>query len=380
MPDYTNPTDLARHIIEYDPTPEGSGLKMLGVAAEKGLPLPWPDGLAPEPTPLDEAPASDAALPQADVLLVTWTVAELRALADVLTPGYQREDWYPYDRNFADYEPHIRGGAPALRVRRLGSYFMTRLGNKTVLCFKSELHLNQDGKSIPGQPGVATLPVKDLWAQLISEVQPELVLTVGTAGATFADHELGDVMVTTRAKFRLQKEFRNAPFANSEYHSSFVVPTKHLLTANQLMLVHKDRLREPAFGPPTKRYPFQQSLIPAPENRPDTKIAGFNMPDLPILTTDYFEFGTSSNGLELEGCGVEMGDAVLGMVAEELAEDAPNWAVIRNASDPQINGDLPIVPRMPNMQVHWAVWYYETYGYWTSVNSAIAAWAIIAGA
>ena len=28
------------------------------------------------------------------------------------------------------------------------------------------------------------------------------------------------------------------------------------------------------------------------------------------------------------------------------------------------------------MQAHWAVWYYETYGYWTSVNSAIAVWAM----
>ena len=29
------------------------------------------------------------------------------------------------------------------------------------------------------------------------------------------------------------------------------------------------------------------------------------------------------------------------------------------------------------MQAHWAVWYYETYGYWTSVNSAIAGWALL---
>ena len=30
------------------------------------------------------------------------------------------------------------------------------------------------------------------------------------------------------------------------------------------------------------------------------------------------------------------------------------------------------------MQAHWAVWYYEAYGYWTSVNSAIAVWAMTA--
>ena len=42
--------------------------------------------------------------------------------------------------------------------------------------------------------------------------------------------------------------------------------------------------------------------------------------------------------------------------------------MIRNLSDPQINGDLPTEPRKLDMQAHWAVWYYETYGYWTSVT------------
>jgi hypothetical protein len=31
------------------------------------------------------------------------------------------------------------------------------------------------------------------------------------------------------------------------------------------------------------------------------------------------------------------------------------------------------------MQIHWAVWYYEAYGYWTSVSGAIATWGVIAG-
>jgi len=32
-----------------------------------------------------------------------------------------------------------------------------------------------------------------------------------------------------------------------------------------------------------------------------------------------------------------------------------------------------------DMQAHWAVWYYEAYGFWTSVNSALASWAVIVG-
>jgi hypothetical protein len=27
----------------------------------------------------------------------------------------------------------------------------------------------------------------------------------------------------------------------------------------------------------------------------------------------------------------------------------------------------------------WAVWFYEQYGYWTSVSSALTCWAVIAG-
>ena len=85
-----------------------------------------------------------------------------------------------------------------------------------------------------------------------------------------------------------------------------------------------------------------------------------------------------------------MGDAVLGMVVDEMKR--------RGARTRQLAGDpqrlRPADQRRPagsartwasrrqmrralNMQAHWAVWYYETYGYWTSVNSAIAVWAMV---
>lgn len=381
----SDPIELARYVIEYGedesdngpriPVPEASLLADLG--------LQFPAGLAPTPTQLDIEPATSDPLPTADVLVVTWTVAEVEALADTLTPGFSRRNWYRYDRFFEErYANQIRPAAPAQQARRLGSYFPTRIGGKRVLCFKSELHLNQDG--IATGVGTATLPVADLFRQMIREVRPQLVITVGTAGATFPDHELGDVMLTRGAKFRLAREFRNENFNNRSYRSDFVIPTTHLEAGRELMKQHENQLVEPDFGPPTTRYLLngQVPLIPAPRNTPDFKIDGADFVEfLPMLTTDFFEFGTSANGLEQEGCGVEMGDAVLGMVVERMQEEgeaAPQWLVIRNASDPQINGRLPDQPRNRNMQAHWAVWYYETYGYWTSVNSAIAAWAMIA--
>ncbi|WP_066778306.1 hypothetical protein [Sphingomonas sp. CCH5-D11] len=401
--------DPARRIIEFGLSDGDLSPHAVQPTVEMlvDLGLPWPAGLAPEPQPWGpgEMPAGDDPLPRADVLVVTWTVAEHEALADVLTPGFPRNSWARYTRRFADhYVPQIRAGAPAHKARRLGSYFRTRIDSRSLLCFKSELHLNQDG--IATGEGRATLPVKDLFRQMIEEVQPELVITVGTAGATFPPerevevdgfpcppHELGDVVITRGAKFRLQREFAQERFAHNGYRcEEFEIPTQRLDAARGLLAHHAAKLVEPAFGPPHTKYEWPtDEPVPGFSNRPDLKIDGRDFPEFhPILTTDFFEFGTSTNGLENEGSGVEMGDAVLGMVVEKLKEEgghAPHWLVIRNASDPQINGRLPTrdTPGIPkelrrglDMQAHWAVWYYETYGYWTSVNSAIAVWAMVA--
>ena len=110
---------------------------------------------------------------------------------------------------------------------------------------------------------------------------------------------------------------------------------------------------------------------------------GVDMPAFhPILTTDYFEFGTSTNQLDQIGCAVEMGDAVLGLVMEErkaAGKSVPNWLVIRNCSDPQINGALLNKPAKQSLQTLWAIYFYKGYGYWTSVMSALTCWGTIAG-
>ena len=347
-------------------------------AAPAGLSINWPSGLAPVPQPATVAPDPEGPLPTADVLVVTWTVAEHRALADVLTPGHPPRGWLGYRHRFTDrFLPQIRAGAPARAAGRLGSWYPTRVGGLRVLCLKSELHLNQDG--VATGTGTATLPVRELFSQMIEEVQPRLVLTVGTAGGVFGHHGLGDVVVTRAARFRLADEFRNEPFNHQTYRSQWEIPTTHLAEAEQLMAEVRPRLVEPGFGPPTKRYPFGGSLLSSEPNLASIHRDGVDFPEFhPILTTDFFEFGTSANHLEQEGCAVEMGDAALGLACEGLAAP-PKWAVVRNLSDPQINAELPTGSGPLNMQIHWAVWYYEAFGYWTSVAGALATWGIIAG-
>jgi hypothetical protein len=355
----------------------GGGLRAPAEAAAP-FPFAFPDGLAPFPAPLSAPPDPEAKLPRADVLIVTWTAAEQRALADVFTPGVGREGWYRYTRDFAThYRPIIRHGAPALALGRLGSWFPVTIGSTSIIVFKSELHLNQDG--IATGDGTATLPVKDLFHQLIAEARPSVVLTIGTAGAVYDSHQLGDVVVTRAARFRLSQEFEHEPFNGRIFRSDWTIPTSHLARAKAMMQTLEGRLAEPGFGPPTKRYTFPGPVIQPPANHPDIKLDGDHVPAFhPMLTTDYFEFGTSANHLEEQGAGVEMGDAVLGLVCAELP-DPPRWAIVRNISDPQINGDLPTGVGPLNMQIHWAVWFYEAFGYWTSVSGALATWGIVAG-
>jgi nucleoside phosphorylase len=376
--------EIARYVLSLGMEPaDFSNARTDGVegaaAAPPTLQIPFPEGLAPVPQPLDPAPATDNPLPQADAVVITWTVDEVDALASVFTPGFGRNAWYRYDRDFAKrYRKQIRAGAPSLTANRLGSYFPVKIGPHDVLCMKSELHLNKDGISDPAKPGFATLPVRDFFEQVISEVQPRLVLTIGTSGGVYVEHGLGDVVVTRGAKFRLADEFQNEPFNHTAYKSDWTVPTAELAKAEELMQEFTQHLAEPPVGAPTGRYTPAGTMLETQATSPKIRLDGRDMPEFhPILTTDYFEYGTTTNSLDAEGAAVEMGDAVLGLVCD--GKDTPKWGVVRNLSDPCINGDLPTNQFLLNEQTMWAVGYYTAYGYWTSVNGALATWGILAG-
>jgi purine-nucleoside phosphorylase len=352
-------TDLARHIIEFDPEVPATHAKwtlpQAAVMARATMrPIRWPSGLAPKPQPISSAPKPADVLPACDYLVVTWTVAEALALADVLTPGYgSKSDWYNYAKDYAStYSPLIRMGAPASQSKRLGSYFVTKIGGKKVLCFKSELHMSQDGPK---------LPIKLLWKQLIAETGAKLIITTGTAGGIGSAIELGDVVIAKSVRFDCTKTFKNSAFHNGAYVCS-TVNNKYMKTAvNQLMPANTNHLPN----------------LPTAKRTPNvfTKATGSIKP-LDVVTTDFFAFDDTNDNYGLRGLGsaVEMGDAVLGLAVQEIGATAPRWTAIRNASDPQIDGSQTLAEQKTN-----AAQIYEKYGYWTTVCSAIATWAVIAG-
>ena len=345
----------ARHIIEFDAeepstySPHTLPLAEMMRAAARS-PIPWPKGKEPTPTPIHPVRSPDDALPEFDYLVVTWTAEEAKCLADTLTPGFPTKTaWYDYSHNFeSEYVPIIRRGAPSVQdSHRLGSYFPTVIAGKRVLCFKSELHMSQDGPK---------LPIAKLWAQLIAEVKPKLVISTGTAGGIGPAIELGDVVVAPSVRFDCTTKFKNAPFHNSVYSCSKLV-TSSFAAAQQLFEANVAHL--PAAGRPAEIF-----------TRPVTGVT-----DTEIVTTDFFAFDDTSDTFGLQGLGlaVEMGDAVLGMVVEQMGAKAPKWAAVRNASDPQIDS-AGLTKKEAATK---AAGIYERFGYWTTIASAITCWALI---
>jgi hypothetical protein len=342
--------DLQREIIDFDSeAPEGK--EFLAFTTATGLSrytdVAWPKGLAPKTD--KAAPAgSGGGLPTADVLVVTWTVDEGHALSRVLTPGKDsRNDYRPYTHNFASISGKMRPGCPALELKRLGTYWTTKIGAKSLVVFKSDSHMSQDGPKLPNI---------DVWSQIISEVRPKVVITTGTAGGIGQQFEVGDVVVSPIVRFDCISKFKSEPFHDAHY-SSVAPKTKYLATAKTLFKANSGQL------------PKENTRSPNIVQVAPTALKSS------VMTTDFFGFDTSDNHYHLQGLAdvSEMGDAVLGLVASRMADKAPRWIAVRNVSDPQIKAEGTL-----RQQAQIAAQIYKGFGRWSSVCSAIVCWALIA--
>ena len=265
---------------------------------------------------------------------------------------FYARNYYTIQQDMVDVVKANQGGAPSLTNQAWGSFRMVQLAGQKVLLLKSDMHLAQDGRS---------LPLRQFVAQVCREAQPAYILSIGTAGGVRTEDALGCALITNQARFYLLEDFKNAEFNRTTFTSSWQ-PVSDLLPVAQSIVI---------------QVPGYTILPISPHYAPDANIAP-NAPassikvvtQQPIITTDSFMFGTTTNGLDQFGCIVEMDDAVVGMVCEQ--NNTP-FGFIRNVSDPVINGLLP-----PAIQTSWAAYIYQQLGLYTSFNGALAAWAVIA--
>ncbi|MGY8662037.1 hypothetical protein Q3C01_06675 [Bradyrhizobium sp. UFLA05-109] len=345
-----SPEDFQREIIDFD-SESPAGREFMAFSTATGLSrftdIPWPKGLAPQTGPKPKG-NGNSPLPRADVLVVTWTVDEGHALSRVLTPGKDsRNDYLPYKHNFATISKKMRNGCPAMELKRLGTYWTTTIGKKKVVIFKSDSHMSQDGPQLPNI---------DVWRQIIQEVQPSLVITTGTAGGIGKQVEVGDVIVSPIVRFDCLSKFKKQPFAQ-EHFSSKSAKTTRFAEARTLFKANAGQLPKDNTRPP-------KIFVVKPSGLSSS-----------VVTTDFFGFDTSDNHFHLQGLGdvSEMGDAILGLVANDMGAKAPRWLAIRNVSDPQIKAEGTL-----KQQEQVAAQIYKGFGRWSSVCSAITCWASIA--
>jgi nucleoside phosphorylase len=341
--------DFQREIIDFD-SESPTGRDFLAFSTATGLSryvdVKWPPKLAPKP-PASLKRSSSEPLPEAEVLVVTWTVDEGHALSRVLTPGKDsRNDYLHYTHNFSEISQKMRHGCPALEEMRLGAYWTTSIGGKSVVVFKSESHMSQDGPQLPNI---------DVWRQIINEVKPKLVITTGTSGGIGSQCEVGDVIVSSIVRFDCISKFKSEPFAK-EHYSSTAAKTKFFAAAKSLFKTNADQL------------PKDNTRLPK------IVVVGPAALKSSVVTTDFFGFDTSNNHFKLQGLGdvSEMGDAVLGLVVSEMP-NKPRWLAIRNVSDPQIKAEGTL-----KQQEELAAQIYKGFGRWSTVCSAITCWASIA--
>jgi purine-nucleoside phosphorylase len=241
----------------------------------------------------------------------------------------------------------MRNGCPAKQLKRLGTYWTTTIGKKKVVIFKSDSHMSQDGPQLPNI---------DVWRQIITEVQPSLVITTGTAGGIGKEFEVGDVVVSPIVRFDCLSKFKKQPFAQEHFSSRSAV-TKKFAQAKTLFKANAGQL-------PKDNTRAPKIFVVKPSGLSSS-----------VVTTDFFGFDTSDDHFHLQGLGdvSEMGDAILGLVAQEMGDKAPRWLAIRNVSDPQIKAEGTL-----QQQEQIAAQIYKGFGRWSTVCSAITCWASIA--
>jgi len=331
---------------------------------------------------------ADTAPPKADAIVMTWTSAEWAAMDHVFIRNAVAESpssampssssWYLYSRG-APASSSSSGG------KLWGYYQLIRInsvagGSRTVLLFKSDAHLAHS----PYLKGL-TKEVQDL----IADVSPSRIYSIGTAGGATDQQNLGDVAITNGAtcQLTLSENARSTDNGRTFTCTTFFPNTTNLLPRVQQKLFYKLNqvvtLAElQNILTQAKAQSQNKSLIPytlndlmnnpiQPSNLGAPKAVDFQ--GTPLLTTDTYFI---AKGNTPAYAALEMDDGVVAAAAAALSIP---FAFIRNISDAVIvTTDQAGRPIPSDAREAWSSEQYDHFGVYSSFNGALAAWATLA--
>ena len=313
-------------------------------------------------------------LPKVKAVVIFWNDAEWAAMDHVWgnshdTMKYRywehdewERDWTLYRRGYDEVVGQLPWTAPSRWENAWCKIRLVSLARDElpILLVKSHMHLSTDGPSAP---------LRFLIERIILESKPYLVLTTGTAGGTRDSQMLGTVVVSNSARFQLEGALNQWSWNNGLFTSSWQPSTRYLEPVQSyLYQVPPVTMNELEILANKMNLPLEKVMNRDVEPRSLEKNTQI-LTGTPSLTTNaYVSANTSGNYAEFS-C-MEMNDAVVAMVCQE---HHTHFGSVRNISDPIVNASLK-----PLEQLQWSQMIYSTYGWHSSLNSALATWALLA--
>lgn len=305
-------------------------------------------------------------LPEADAVVITWASAEWAAMehvfvsSDQAMPYADRYDhwpgWQKYDHDLPSYSGWYEWGFTRL----------VEIAGKKVLLFKSNTHLDWPGESY----------LEEMTEKICEYVEPELLLSIGTAGGSRLQDKIGTVnTIHTGTLYEEGKPQNGWPVYSNAWRPSWSILERSGFSDLLFPIpIKKSDLKILAkafnehYGTDYPLSELNAKDLDMPDAQP--KIHDLTGEDTSLLTTSTFVVANTSGNYE-DYAVIEMDDAILGKVCNE--HDVP-FGFVRNVSDPAQNAELPT-----ETQGNWGSTLYDAYGLYTSYNGALAAWAMLEG-
>ncbi len=358
--------------------------------------ISWPNQLQPTPIPLGPyQPGQKITGPvqfKADVLILLYTEQETSAFLEVFTgnkdwSASRWNTWNPYGHNFAQLANIIEGigGDAALKNGSFGYLNAMQIGGQNVAIYKTELHAKVNGNKLPVIPVIQ---------QLVTELAPSLVLSTGTAGGMGSVLNCGDVVVTNSARFRVSTSYPTYPDINTLSQNNTALENAIAVNDTYLQYAAENftKLTLPALAECYGKFASRAgySFLKKNLDPPSIYVTGNNpvpgTEPMTVVSADFLSVDDTSNAEGLEALGIvnENDDAYAFFAISQMPGGSrPAWLSVRNVSDPQVS--VPPIPvGTTKSQVikelsSLAGAIFGVYEYVTTINSAFACWAIVAG-
>lgn len=312
---------------------------------------------------------SGSTLPKADAIVITWASAEWAAMQHVFCDGGSAMSYSKRsESSWPDWNKYSKGlpsGGPS-DWTFWGEWRLVEIGGSTVMLFKSNTHLDWPGQSY----------LTDMIKMLIADVTPSLILSIGTAGGAKVTDHIGTVRAVSAgtlyeqgvdpSKWPVYKNDWKAidTVLNNSGFSKLLFPVPTVESDLESLCTQFNEY----YGTACSLSDLDAGNLDYGDTTP--QIDDETDESISLLTTPTFVVGTTAGAYQSYIC-IEMDDAIIGQVCNPAGVA---FGFVRNISDPVQNASLSA-----EIQGNWGSAIYDSYGFYTSYNGALAAWAMLAG-